>query len=93
MQALDLHKSDGQYDTCRHCAEGAPPVTDAAPGTDAAATGGAANGTANGASAAPAKKKKAKKGLKQTEPPTVTVKRLYPDGVYPEGEWQPYKQE
>eukprot|EP00892_Ulva_mutabilis_P001534 jgi/Ulvmu1/11381/UM075_0043.1 len=36
------------------------------------------------------KKKKKKKGLKQTEPPTVPLARFFPEGVYPEGEWQSY---
>lgn len=67
-------------------------MTDAAPGGEAAAANGHANGAANG-TATPAKKKKGKKSLKQTEPPSITVKRLFPDGVYPEGEWQPYKHE
>ena len=53
---------------------------------------GHANGSANG-SAASAGRKKSKKAPKQTDPPSITVKRLFPDGVYPEGEWQPYKQE
>ena len=43
------------------------------------------------------KKKKSKKkktgGLKQTEPPTIGITKLFPDGVYPEGELQEYKDE
>lgn len=66
------------------------PVTDGAPGSDAA--DGHATSAANGKAAA-AKKNKGKKAPKQTEPPSITVKRLFPDGVYPRGEWQPYKQE
>jgi hypothetical protein len=46
----------------------------------AAATGGAANGS-GGAGAAP-------KDGKQTEPPSVPVRLLFPGGKYPEGEWQ-----
>ena len=36
------------------------------------------------------KKKKKKKGLKQTEPPTVPLAKFFPNGRYPEGEWQSY---
>lgn len=43
--------------------------------------------------AAKKKKKKKKKGVKQTEPPTVPLARFFPDGVYPEGEWQSYNDE
>jgi methionyl aminopeptidase len=69
-------------------------VTDAEPGSEPAAANGhaTANGSTNGA-APPSSKKKGKKALKQTDPPSITVKRLFPDGAYPEGEWQPYKQE
>ena len=34
-----------------------------------------------------------KKKLKQTEPPSIPLTRLFPDGIYPEGEWQSYKDE
>jgi len=34
-----------------------------------------------------------KKALKQTEPPSIPLAALFPDGVFPEGEWQPYKNE
>jgi methionyl aminopeptidase len=42
--------------------------------------------------AAPKKKKKPKKkkGV-QTEPPTILVEKLFPTGVFPEGEIQNYK--
>lgn len=46
-----------------------------------------------GEGAAKKKKKKKKKGLKQTEPPSVPLARFFPDGVYPEGEWQSYNDE
>ena len=41
------------------------------------------------------KKKKKKSGegstpSEQTDPPTVPVASLFPDGVFPEGEWQSY---
>lgn len=36
------------------------------------------------------RKKKKKKGLKQTEPPSVPIAKFFPDGRYPEGEWQSY---
>ena len=43
------------------------------------------------------KKKKSKKkkagGLRQTEPPTIGITKLFPDGIYPEGELQEYKDE
>jgi hypothetical protein len=73
-------------------ADGGAPESDAAPGGDPAAAHGDASGLADG-TAASGGRKKGKKALKQTDPPSVTVKRLFPDGVYPEGEWQPYKQE
>lgn len=31
------------------------------------------------------------KVLQQTDPPTIPVSQLFQDGVYPEGEWQSYK--
>lgn len=43
--------------------------------------------------AAKKKKKKKKKGLKQTEPPSIPLARFFPDDVYPEGEWQSYRDE
>jgi len=69
--------------------------SDAAPAASAPAE--AANGAAGeeeeegGADAK--KKKKKKKGLKQTEPPSVPIDRFFPTGVFPEGEWQSYKDE
>jgi methionyl aminopeptidase len=69
----------------------------------AAATGGEGGGSGGGggsdaaalASVAAASAKKLNtKGTattnKQTDPPTVPVRLLYPSGIYPEGEWQPY---
>jgi hypothetical protein len=37
------------------------------------------------------KKKPKKKKLEQTDPPRVGISKFFPDGVYPEGEIQPYK--
>ncbi|KAH9858343.1 peptidase M24A methionine aminopeptidase [Lenzites betulinus] len=37
------------------------------------------------------KKKPKKKKLQQTEPPTIGLSKLFPDGNYPEGELQDYK--
>ncbi|KAI0778725.1 peptidase M24A methionine aminopeptidase [Trametes elegans] len=37
------------------------------------------------------KKKSKKKKLEQTEPPTIGLSKLFPDGKYPEGELQEYK--
>ncbi|GLB35807.1 putative cotranslationally removes the N-terminal methionine from nascent proteins [Lyophyllum shimeji] len=37
------------------------------------------------------KKKPKKKKPEQTEPPRVGLSKLFPDGIYPEGEIQPYK--
>ncbi|KAI0828961.1 peptidase M24A methionine aminopeptidase [Trametes gibbosa] len=37
------------------------------------------------------KKKPKKKKLQQTEPPTIGLSKLFPDGTYPEGELQDYK--
>lgn len=39
------------------------------------------------------KKKPKKKKLQQTEPPTIGLSKLFPDGNYPEGELQDYKDE
>jgi len=58
---------------------------DGAVPADASST---ANGSTNGSTAP---KKKGKKKLKQTEPPSIPLTRLFPDGIYPEGEWQSYK--
>lgn len=51
--------------------------------------GAAANGAANGGGGAAA----AAAPTQQTVPPTVPVKQLFPGGVFPEGEWQSYKEE
>jgi len=59
---------------------------DAAAGDDGA-PGAAANGAA-AAAAAPAAAVKAPKDGKQTDPPTIPVRLLFPDGKFPEGEWQ-----
>lgn len=45
----------------------------------------------DGGDATKKKKKKKKKGLKQTEPPSVPVAKFFADGIFPEGEWQSYK--
>ena len=39
------------------------------------------------------KKKPKKKKLEQSDPPRVGLSKLFPTGVYPEGELQPYKDE
>ena len=39
------------------------------------------------------KKKPKKKRLDQTEPPTIGLSKLFPDGKFPEGELQEYKDE
>lgn len=39
------------------------------------------------------KKSKKKKTEKQSDPPRVGLSKFFPDGVYPEGEIQPYKDE
>ena len=39
------------------------------------------------------KKKPKKKKLEQTEPPTIGLSKLFPDGKFPEGELQEYKDE
>ena len=36
------------------------------------------------------KKKKAKKPKEQTDPPSIPLADLFPDGKFPEGEWQSY---
>ncbi|KAG2451907.1 hypothetical protein HYH02_003682 [Chlamydomonas schloesseri] len=57
----------------------------------AAAAGGAAGApSASGTSAAMPALKPGEK-LTQTDPPSVPVRLLFPDGKYPEGEWQSYK--
>ncbi|GIL96663.1 hypothetical protein Vretimale_2425 [Volvox reticuliferus] len=52
---------------------------------DCAAVGNGAATCASGASARPGEK------LVQTSPPSIPVRLLFPDGKYPEGEWQSYK--
>jgi len=37
------------------------------------------------------KKKPKKKKLEQSDPPRIGVSKFFPDGIYPEGEIQPYK--
>ena len=39
------------------------------------------------------KKKSKKKKVEQTEPPTIGLSKLFPDGKFPEGELQEYKNE
>ena len=39
------------------------------------------------------KKKPKKKKLEQTDPPRIGLSKFFPDGIYPEGEIQPYKDE
>jgi methionyl aminopeptidase len=39
------------------------------------------------------KKKPKKKKLEQSEPPRVGLSKLFPNGIYKEGELQPYKDE
>ena len=39
------------------------------------------------------KKKSKKKKITQSEPPRVGLSKLFPDGKYPEGELQEYKNE
>lgn len=39
------------------------------------------------------KKKKSGAAKCQTEPPTIPLSDFFPDGRYPEGEWQSYKDE
>ncbi|GFR45393.1 hypothetical protein Agub_g6774 [Astrephomene gubernaculifera] len=60
--------------------------------SSAAAAGDDAAPSSNGASAAPpsASLRPGEK-LVQTSPPSVPVRLLFPDGKYPEGEWQSYK--
>lgn len=53
-------------------------------GSDAAALAAAAASTKKPSGKAPSN------GGKQTDPPTVPVRLLFPSGIYPEGEWQPY---
>ena len=39
------------------------------------------------------KKKARKKKVEQSDPPRIGLSKLYPDGIYPEGEIQLYKDE
>jgi hypothetical protein len=39
------------------------------------------------------KKKPKKKKIEQTDPPRIVISHFYPDGIYPEGEIQHYKDE
>lgn len=56
-------------------------------------------GERNGEAAEAGEKKKKKRSRKkkgpreQTEPPSIPVKQLFPGGVYPEGEWQSYRED
>ncbi|KAL0951650.1 hypothetical protein HGRIS_008330 [Hohenbuehelia grisea] len=51
-----------------------------------------ADGTGTGEAKKKKKKKKSKKKkVEQSDPPRVPVSKFFPDGVYPEGEIQPYK--
>jgi methionyl aminopeptidase len=89
MSKGQIKKAKARAKAAREAADA--PTTDAAPGGEPGAANGHANGSANGA-APLAGGKKSKKALKQTDPPSITVKRLFPEGVYPEGEWQLYAQ-
>lgn len=60
------------------------------PSTNPGASGSVS--AANGIDSVLKPKKQGKK-KKQTEPPSIPLERLFLDGVYPEGEWQPYKQD
>lgn len=53
--------------------------------------GTAGEGATAGSSAGKKKKKKSKAKKQQTAPPTIPVSQLFPDGKYPEGDWQSYK--
>ncbi|KXZ49245.1 hypothetical protein GPECTOR_22g837 [Gonium pectorale] len=50
-----------------------------------------AEGAAGAASAAPSTSARPGEKLEQTSPPSIPVRLLFPDGKYPEGEWQSYK--
>jgi len=39
------------------------------------------------------KKKPKKKKPEQSDPPRIGLSKFFPDGIYPEGEIQPYKDE
>jgi methionyl aminopeptidase len=39
------------------------------------------------------KKKPKRKKTEQSDPPRIGLSKFYPDGIYPEGEIQPYKDE
>lgn len=49
--------------------------------------------TSKGAKKKKKKKKPKKKKLEQSDPPRVGLSKLFPDGIYKEGELQPYKDE
>jgi hypothetical protein len=79
--------------------DGAEVVVDAE-NNNSGETNGAMLDTANAQDAETAdvtkmKKKKKKSGAAkgQTEPPTVPISDLFPNGRYPEGEWQSYSDE
>mmetsp|Transcript_8839 Transcript_8839/g.26479 ORF Transcript_8839/g.26479 Transcript_8839/m.26479 type:complete len:457 (-) Transcript_8839:291-1661(-) len=91
-QAADgLSKS--QLKKAKKRAAAARQETDALPGSGTTAADAANPVTkTTGGDVGTAKKKKGKKKVvQQTEPPTIPVKHFFPDGVYPQGEWQPYK--
>jgi len=69
-------------------------TADGGGGGDAAALAAAA-AASPAAAAAPAKKGSGSAATstatRQTSPPSVPVRLLFPSGIYPEGEWQPYE--
>ena len=50
-------------------------------------------GKGQGDATSTGEKKSKKKKLEQTEPPTIGLSKLFPDGKFPEGELQEYKNE
>ncbi|KAL1740798.1 methionine aminopeptidase 2-like protein [Schizophyllum fasciatum] len=60
-------------------------------GDESAPEASAAGGEANKKKKKKKKPKKKKKAAEQSEPPRVGLSKLFPSGIYPEGELQPYK--
>ncbi|KAL1757352.1 methionine aminopeptidase 2-like protein [Schizophyllum commune] len=68
-----------------------PEVEDEDSGDESAPEASAAGGEATKKKKKKKKPKKKKKAAEQSEPPRVGLSKLFPNGIYPEGEIQPYK--
>ena len=106
-QTVELSKSQkkkAKMKNKKQSADGAADPSAASPAPEASEPSAAAadddsgdDAEAQPGSGDPKKKKKKKKKAssgaptQQTDPPSIPVSKLFPDGRYPEGEWQSYK--